>query len=653
MKISDHIIRVANFYSLLGEEKLNTIVGLLERVKGLEGDVAEVGVYRGGSAYLMANIAKNATVHLFDTFDGMPIEGEHDVHEVGDFHDTSLGHVQSLLKNNTNVEFYPGIFPGTADGIKNKKFKLVHIDGDQYQTTKDALEFFYPRLVNGGVMLFDDYCWENCPGVARAIHEFLKDKQEGVDLGKIAGPFQAVVIKGSEKDEYVHIRSCGRGIGDTVCALYAAKGLAETGVKVMYHTHMPQWVSRAAGLNDNLEIVQGEPRGAVDMNFDYEDQLKAKPDRKQWYCDNLATSLAIEPFKYAAPIVDKEIKQRTVNSDNYVVFSPYSSWSTREWSGKNWKELAKLFTNSGYDVVIIDADNKNKRLEKTFGGIKHTYWFWGMDADWVTDLLLGSRALIGNDSGMAHLAAMLDVKSVAIHSHCLPYQLWGGSNVIPVISSKHDCIGCNWQPDNGFVDICRYNCKAMNDGVTPQMVFDESGLGKMPTQRQSYTPQRDVIRLFNAIELHSKGDILEIGCNKGVTTAKIATHFPERHVYGIDYHELELAAEQQGEVPEQCDIGYYASQHSNVTVENVKSKDFKIPKTVDAIFIDGDHSYEGVKADTEMALKHLKKGVVMWHDAYKDCPDWCGVYRFLQELIEDGKDVVFCEDSWIAYLVIS
>ena len=74
----------------------------------------------------------------------------------------------------------------------DEKFSFVYIDGDLYQTTKDSLEFFYSRMVSGGIMMFDDWQWKLCPGVERAVNEFLEDKNEVVIK---TTAYQAMIIK--------------------------------------------------------------------------------------------------------------------------------------------------------------------------------------------------------------------------------------------------------------------------------------------------------------------------------------------------------------------------------------------------------------------------------------------------------------------------
>jgi hypothetical protein len=62
--------------------------------------------------------------------------------------------------------------------VKDKRFSFVHVDVDLYQPTLDSMEFFCPRLNNGGILLCDDYVSSLCPGAIRAIDEFLADQPE-------------------------------------------------------------------------------------------------------------------------------------------------------------------------------------------------------------------------------------------------------------------------------------------------------------------------------------------------------------------------------------------------------------------------------------------------------------------------------------------
>ncbi|MBI4664308.1 MAG: hypothetical protein HY735_36390, partial [Verrucomicrobia bacterium] len=75
--------------------------------------------------------------------------------------------------------------------------------------------------------------------------------------------------------------------------------------------------------------------------------------------------------------------------------------------------------------------------------------------------------------------------------------------------------------------------------------------------------------------------------------------------------------------------------------------------------VDGDHSYQGVKADTEKALDYFLatkakgKRFIVWHDAYEDAPSWVGVLPYLNREIVPFFDIQRVENTWLAYLDIS
>ena len=153
----------------------------LKNTSHLKGETAEVGVWRGGTGQLMAEVLPHKKVYLFDTFEGLPaISPEFDkhFHSQGQFNEASYENVKSLFNSNRNVEVIKGVFPQSirSGGVFPESYCFVHVDVDLYQPARDCCEFFYERLVPGGVMIFDDYGFGTCPGVTRAVDEFFHDK---------------------------------------------------------------------------------------------------------------------------------------------------------------------------------------------------------------------------------------------------------------------------------------------------------------------------------------------------------------------------------------------------------------------------------------------------------------------------------------------
>jgi hypothetical protein len=139
----------------------------------VQGDIAEVGTSRGGSARLIGEYSSGKTIHVFDTFEGLPEPGPQDPRFSKGEYSCSLGKVQEYLKG-LPVEFHKGIFPHSSTNVRNRRFSFVHLDVDLYQSTLDCLNFFYPRLSLGGIIISHDYT--TAEGVDLAFDEFFSDK---------------------------------------------------------------------------------------------------------------------------------------------------------------------------------------------------------------------------------------------------------------------------------------------------------------------------------------------------------------------------------------------------------------------------------------------------------------------------------------------
>lgn len=167
--------------------KIKEYVQETEKLKTYFGAMAEVGVYKGGTALL---IRKNTTrdLYLFDTFEGMPeTEVIDSGHNKGDFADTSLEKVKELLilnhppgqTSHGPTFINKGIFPETTKNLPSGQiFCFVHIDCDIYKSVKDSLEYFYPRMIKGGIICLDDVLEPGCPGAKKAFEEFMIGKPE-------------------------------------------------------------------------------------------------------------------------------------------------------------------------------------------------------------------------------------------------------------------------------------------------------------------------------------------------------------------------------------------------------------------------------------------------------------------------------------------
>jgi O-methyltransferase len=180
----------SSFAKVYGQCRAHTLVDIYrcyeiwstvaEAAKLKQGDFLEVGVWRGGTGALIAaqsaQLCPSAKVFLCDTFTGVVKTGSRDtIYKDGMHADTSAEIVKQLLTECalSNAIVLQGVFPEeTAGQIEDRRLRFCHIDVDVYQSSKDICEWVWPRLVSGGIVLFDDYGMRGTEGVQRFVNEW-------------------------------------------------------------------------------------------------------------------------------------------------------------------------------------------------------------------------------------------------------------------------------------------------------------------------------------------------------------------------------------------------------------------------------------------------------------------------------------------------
>ncbi len=189
---------------------------LIRLVENVPGDTAECGVYKGASSWLICAAIRNhkqfkRVHHLFDSYEGLSepssIDGQH--WSAGDLSFAEKQVLNTLGAFKRLIISHKGWIPERFDDVKNSFFSFVHVDVDLYQPTKDSIEFFYDRISPGGLFLCDDYGFTTCPGVTRAVDEYLSDKPEKMISLDAGGGFfikgvntgNAIIYSNGDKNE--------------------------------------------------------------------------------------------------------------------------------------------------------------------------------------------------------------------------------------------------------------------------------------------------------------------------------------------------------------------------------------------------------------------------------------------------------------------
>jgi O-methyltransferase len=174
-------------YTMIGHKRLDHIQSCVEEIlaEGIPGDLIETGVWRGGAVIFMKAILKchganERAVWVADSFEGLPPPASGaDKQENRDLSDldylkASVEEVRSNFARfdllDENVRFLKGWFRDTLPQAPIERLALLRLDGDLYESTKDALEALYPKVSPGGIVIADDYLsWSGC---RQAIDEF-------------------------------------------------------------------------------------------------------------------------------------------------------------------------------------------------------------------------------------------------------------------------------------------------------------------------------------------------------------------------------------------------------------------------------------------------------------------------------------------------
>jgi O-methyltransferase len=167
--------------SLIDRRRAWIIYNFAKQCRFVEGSYAELGVYKGaGSRILYEASGKTKNIFAFDTFEGLPeTDPQKDPFwKTGDLRQVNFEDVKQFLYED-HFRIIKGVFPESTRFVPDDTtYSFVHIDTDIYKSTKDACKYFYPRMIRGGVMFFDDYLYVSCPGVREVVDEFFKNKKE-------------------------------------------------------------------------------------------------------------------------------------------------------------------------------------------------------------------------------------------------------------------------------------------------------------------------------------------------------------------------------------------------------------------------------------------------------------------------------------------
>ncbi|MBI4986407.1 MAG: GSCFA domain-containing protein [Rhodocyclales bacterium] len=200
---------VPNWKVLLRAQRARHLADCFVASLALPGKRCECGVLRGFSALLMARLAAQRGVDpgliLIDSFEGLSAPTGEDAieetaadgrvvkrqtHQAGHFA-TPIEYVRQVLRDFPDIAILKGWVPEVFAQLPDERYAFVHLDLDLYEPIKAGLEYFYPRMVPGGILVNDDYGSTLFPGAGKAWREFFAER--GLDY-QVLDSGQAVYV---------------------------------------------------------------------------------------------------------------------------------------------------------------------------------------------------------------------------------------------------------------------------------------------------------------------------------------------------------------------------------------------------------------------------------------------------------------------------
>lgn len=175
--------------TMVGAKRIRNVRESVETIlaDGIPGDLIEAGCWRGGSSILMRGVLKaygvtDRTVFAADSFEGLPKPDPErfpaDARDTGYQAEELKVPVQQVRNNfelyklfDERVQLVEGWFSETLPKLRDRRWALIRLDGDLYESTMDGLVNLYPQVSPGGIVIIDDYGWVNCREAVEAYRE--------------------------------------------------------------------------------------------------------------------------------------------------------------------------------------------------------------------------------------------------------------------------------------------------------------------------------------------------------------------------------------------------------------------------------------------------------------------------------------------------
>jgi hypothetical protein len=152
--------------------RLHVLRQLATQQQKFNSNFAECGVYAGMSMYFVHDLCNKRFIGI-DSFEGVSEPGNFDTDYFKTVKlDIPIERAQFILEGCKSPELYAGWIPDVFEKIDELEYSYVHIDVDLYEPTKDSINYFWPKMLDGAVLICDDYGSYKTIGARKAMDDF-------------------------------------------------------------------------------------------------------------------------------------------------------------------------------------------------------------------------------------------------------------------------------------------------------------------------------------------------------------------------------------------------------------------------------------------------------------------------------------------------
>jgi O-methyltransferase len=192
--------------TMVSEERFETILEHQKNISDIDGDIVECGVWAGGMSIFLSKLFPSKNIWVCDSYEGCQDTAEAKYQFAGETHGLGL-YAMSLenvkqnfanygLENDPRINFLKGFVRDTLkpETCPIKTISLLRIDVDSYSATLEVLDYLYPKVKKGGIVIFDDSCLHESHN---AMLTFLEREPKIIFKHTITG--ETINIKGGNK----------------------------------------------------------------------------------------------------------------------------------------------------------------------------------------------------------------------------------------------------------------------------------------------------------------------------------------------------------------------------------------------------------------------------------------------------------------------